>query len=194
MDAMGDESCSRCQQFSSGLVEVIDVMGRWHWLRGRNEKNGGRREWVDQYVQKKGLNSDTKQLTFNAVLTKGCHHGAGFLLGDDTSLKTTDHFVAICVQCYLPCACAQCTHGAEEFPQAFAKRSIVSVHKRSRSEASFLGSPAEMIAQCKANEAEKTVKGLIDFAAYQSHTIPWDWYIHLHESLISYIIPGLFLI
>jgi len=67
-------------------------------------------------------------------------------------------------------------------------------HKPSRSEASFLGSPAEMIAQCKANEAEKTVKGLIDFAAYQSHTIPWDWYIHLHESLISYIIPGLFLI
>ena len=34
MDAMGDESCSRCQQFlrheTSGLVEVIDVMGRWH--------------------------------------------------------------------------------------------------------------------------------------------------------------------
>ena len=31
------------------------------------------------------------------------------------------------IQCYLPCACAQCTHGAEEFPA-----------QPSRSEASFL--------------------------------------------------------
>ena len=188
------------------LPAVFVRTGRSHWchgqmafgLRGRNEKNGGRRKWVDQYVQKKGLNSDTKQLTFNAVLTKGCHHGAGFLLGDDTSLKTTDHFVAssYCLRFnaifHVPALNARMVR--KTFPQAFAKRSIVSRFtcwddcKRSRSEASFLGSPAEMIAQCKANEAEKTVKGLIDFAAYQSHTIPWDWYIHLHESSISYII------
>ena len=102
-----------------------------------------------RYVkQKKGLNSDIKMILSNLpymlFLTEGCHHGAGFLLGDDTSLKKTDQFVAnlhipLEPQCYLPCACAQCTHGADEFPaqpsrseasflgaQTFAKRSIVS--------------------------------------------------------------------
>ena len=128
------------------LPAVFVRTGRSHWchgqmafgLRGRNEKNGGRRKWVDQYVQKKGLNSDTKQLTFNAVLTKGCHHGAGFLLGDDTSLKTTDHFVAICGS-MLSSMCLRSMHAwcgristslreaKHRFgAQTFAKRSIVS--------------------------------------------------------------------
>ena len=191
------------------LPAVFVRTGRSHWchgqmafgLRSRNEKNGGRRKWVDQYVQKKGLNSDTKQLTFKAVLTKGCHHGAGFLLGDDTSLKKQIilwHLHIACVS-MLSSMCLRSMHAwCGRHPQSFAKRSIVSRFtcwddcKRSRSEASFLGSPAEMIAQCKANEAEKTVKGLIDFAAYQTMGLVYSptWTV----DFLYNIIPGLFLI
>ena len=148
------------------------------------------------------LRADTKQLT-KCCLNRGGVSSRGITCLVMT-LRQTDHFVS---SSYIPCVsmlssmCLRSMHAwCGRHPQTFAKRSIVSRFtcwddcKRSRSEASFLGSPAEMIAQCKANEAEKTVKGLIDFAAFQSHTIPWDWYTYLHESLISDIIVGLFLI
>ena len=97
------------------------------WLWRRNEKNGGSRKWVDEYVKKKGLNSDTKQLTFNAVLTKGCHHGAGFLLGDDASLKKQ-----IILWANLPCVSML----SSMCPALNAR--MVRVAQPSRSEASFL--------------------------------------------------------
>ena len=49
------------------------------WLWRRNEKNGGSRKWVDEYVKKKGLNSDTKQLT------KCCFNGGGGVITGQVS-------------------------------------------------------------------------------------------------------------
>ena len=202
-----DESCSRCQQFlrflhqdlSKSSTSWADGIWTWRVLRQPEwspyEKMSRSTHFlVPRSFSVLGLNSDTKQLT------KCCFNRGASSRGITCLVMTLRQNRSFCGQFISLAKGYELPTGPLRFNGIFHVPALNArmVRKTStnvcEAKHRFLGSPAEMIAQCKANEAEKTVKGLIDFAAYQSHTIPWDWYIHLHESLISYIIMGLFLI